>query len=290
VSEPRDFFLPGSESLLNPYLLILIATQVGLPTEILFFSKWFLIINKLYYCAGIKDLHPKGEEYSVEDKFQQNSFSGDPKLDGGKSFVGLRSSRVNHSCRPNASMSYDRNARVLIISSIQEIQPGEEILISYYVHLMLHEKALQNRDTFMDLWNQKEGLDPFEHEKEHLKNKWGIICPEDCACKDPEVRLLAMKGKPLFRKMLSSMEKGRTMDACIAAEMVLDIYDQLVNISWVQRGEVIMVLVGERLKLEGQYSLDMKDRVLEWLKIHRVVFPFSPINHDLERVIKRNGW
>jgi len=86
------------------------------------------------------------------------------------------------------------------------------------------------------------------------------------------------------------MEKGRTMDVCIAAEMVLDIYDQLVNISWVQRGEAIMVLVGGRLKLEGQYSLDMKDRVLEWLKINRVVFPFSPINYDLERVIKRNGW
>jgi len=117
-------------------------------------------------------------------------------------------------------MSYDRDARVQIIFSIQEIQPGEEILISFYAHLMFHEN---NSNTLMDLWDQKEGLDPIEHEKDHPKNKWGIICPDDCACKDPEVRLLAMKGKPLFKKMLS-MENGHTMDACIAAEMVLDIY------------------------------------------------------------------
>jgi len=187
-------------------------------------------------------------------------------------------------------MSYDHDARVQIISSIREIQPGEEILISYYVHLELYEEALRNPNILMDLWNQKEGLDPFAHEKKHLKSKWGIICPNDCACKDPEVRLLAMKGKPLFRKMLSSMEKGRTMDVCIAAEMVLDIYDQLVHISWVQRAEVLMVLVGERLTLEGKYTWDMKHRVLEWLKIHRVIFPFSPFNEDLEIIIKRNGW
>jgi len=86
------------------------------------------------------------------------------------------------------------------------------------------------------------------------------------------------------------MEKGRTMDACIAAEMVLDIYDKLVNISWVQRAKVLMVLAGERLKLEGKFTLDMKDRVLEWLKINRVIFPFSPFNGDLEMIIKRNGW
>ena len=135
-------------------------------------------------------------------------------------------------------------------------------------------------------------LDPFEDEKEHLKSKWGIICWDDPACKDPKVRLLVMKGKPLFRKMQSSMEKGRTLDICIVPEVFLDIYDQLVNISCVQWAEVIMVLVGARLQLEGQYSLfGYKHRVLKWLNINSSrLFPFLPINPDLERVIERNGW
>ncbi len=68
------------------------------------------------------------------------------------------------------------------------------------------------------------------------------------------------------------MEKGRTMYVCIATERaVLDIYDQLASI-W------------------NYWSMDMKHRVLEWIKINQVIFPLSPLNHNLEMVFKRNGW
>ena len=99
-----------------------------------------------------------------------------------------------------------------------------------------------------------------------------------------------MKGKPIFRKMQSSMEKGRTIDACISAEMVLDFYNHFVNISWVQRAEVIKVLIGGRMKLDGKFTLDIKHLALEWLKINRVIYPFDPKNGSMEKLMEKSAW
>ena len=88
--------------------------------------------------SGINDLEPKGG--SLQDKFNLNEWpSAWPCRDNGKSYVGLRISRVNHNCRPNAARIYDEVARVEILYALQDIPPGEEICYSYYIfpHIFL---------------------------------------------------------------------------------------------------------------------------------------------------------
>lgn len=38
---------------------------------------------------------------------------------------------INHSCRPNAEISYKSNNNVLTIVALEEIKPNQEVLISY---------------------------------------------------------------------------------------------------------------------------------------------------------------
>lgn len=82
------------------------------------------------------DLEPKGA--SLQAKFELNQLIGHPSRDGGKDFVGLRISRMNHDCRPNAGYSYDETASAEIVFAQRDIQPGEEICISYFTYATQH--------------------------------------------------------------------------------------------------------------------------------------------------------
>jgi len=82
------------------------------------------------------NLEPKGA--SLQAKFELNQLIGHPSRDGGKNFVGLRISRMNHDCRPNAGYSYDETARAEIVFAQRDIQPGEEICISYFTYATQH--------------------------------------------------------------------------------------------------------------------------------------------------------
>ena len=142
----------------------------------------------------------------MEAKFKLNSFQEPPYLENGKQFLGLRSSRVNHNCSPNAAISYDYVARVQIIFSLRDIQPGEEICICYYAHLTLDmepDSVVRRRDPPVAVLRSmiQQGKNPREFDfivnESNLKLNWGIICPEDCFCKNPEKRKLILKAKQL---------------------------------------------------------------------------------------------
>jgi len=65
------------------------------------------------------ELAPKGAPLEV--KFKINSIAGHPARDGGKDYVALRVSRVNHDCKPNAGYVYDEVARVEILFAQRDI-------------------------------------------------------------------------------------------------------------------------------------------------------------------------
>ena len=76
--------------------------------------------------TGIQDLEPKGGTFIM--KQTQNVFLGE-NMEGleGENAIALRIARVNHSCQPNATSSYDKTAHVAILFTQKDIQPEEEI-------------------------------------------------------------------------------------------------------------------------------------------------------------------
>ena len=138
-----------------------------------------------YLCTrtGIKDLVPVNG--SFEEKFTQNSFSGDDAGEDG--YIALRISRANHSCCPNACHNYDEKARVEILFSQREIQAGEEICISY-----LSFANINSQRMFAMLSPENE----FRMIKTQLKLR-GVECSANCFCNDPNIRSLVIKGRKL---------------------------------------------------------------------------------------------
>ena len=78
--------------------------------------------------------------------------------------------------------------------------------------------------------------DKYETYWQRLDFKWGIKCPNDCACKDPKVRqLLAEAGELHFDMDALSME-GKTEEALTAGQKLRTIQN-LVNLEWNIRAE-----------------------------------------------------
>jgi len=158
-------------------------------------------------------LEPKGA--SLEDKFKLNCIGENDRLS-------LRISRVNHSCRPNASCSYDEVAQVAILYALMDIQLGEEICVSYCSFARL------------DQLRPNAGVSPemeFVICRMTLKAKWGITCPLDCFCKDPGTRQLVLEGRRLNDDINSAAAVGSIEGILKAVEKRLEIEVEL-NMSW----------------------------------------------------------
>ena len=169
-------------------------------------------------------MEPKGA--SLEAKFQLNSVAGDEDRDGGKNIVGLRISRVNHDCRPNAARIYDDGARVDILFSLRDIQPGEEICVTYcsFARMDLSRPTARLRPPEME----------FSVYPQSLKLNWNIVCPVNCYCKDPEARKLVMEGRRLNDDIQFHADRSNTREALSAGDKLLGIHRRL-NLSWTQR-------------------------------------------------------
>ncbi|KAK4442758.1 SET domain-containing protein [Podospora aff. communis PSN243] len=92
---------------------------------------------------------------AAEDLMKTNSFT--VKI-GGKSHMALfpRVSRINHACKPSAITRFDEQSLSMTIRAVRNIEPGEEITLSYTdFGLSFHERQQQ------------------------LKAKWGFDC--DCS-------------------------------------------------------------------------------------------------------------
>ena len=67
---------------------------------------------------------------------------------------------INHSCKPNAQIAFNHNNHLLSIVALEDLSPGEEVLISYLDECELsrsrhsRQKALRfefEYSTFFDL-------------------------------------------------------------------------------------------------------------------------------------------
>jgi len=220
-------------------------------------------------------LEPKGA--SLEAKFQLNSVVGDEDRDGGKDIVGLRISRVNHDCRPNAARIYDDGARVDILFSLRDIQPGEEICVTYcsFARMDLSRPTARLRPPEME----------FSVYPESLKLNWNIVCPVNCYCKDPEARKLVMEGRRLNDDIQFLADRANTEEALLAGEKLLDIYRKL-NLSWTQRASINFDLF--QISLMKRKTFSKAQRYIKvTLQIYKAICPNSKFTKRYERLQKR---
>jgi len=164
----------------------------------------------------------------LEVKFEINSVQGDEHRDGGKNYVGLRLSRANHHCRPNADYVYDETARVVVLFAQKDILPGDEICISY---ISFADFAL-DRET-VDLSTPEE---EFKSVQDYLAANWGISCPKDCFCKDINSRKLVIKGRRIHKEMSLLVGQKQTEEALEFGDKFLNI-QRLLDVSWLKRVE-----------------------------------------------------
>jgi len=171
----------------------------------------------------MRDLGPEGD--TLQQKFTKNTFMGANMESGGPKAVALRIARVNHSCQPNAATIYDKTAQVDILFALKDIQPGEEIFISYYSHLLaLGSACLSNSNPKWNLGKE------FNYLKNRILSGFGITCPASCSCNDPTIRALIHEARQLDRTVMTLADQFKSDKALVADEKLLKIYGRL-NVS-----------------------------------------------------------
>jgi len=213
----------------------------------------------------VNDLEPKGA--SLEAKFQLNCTEGVDGVPGEKDFIGLRISRANHNCRPNACCSYDEEAQVAILYALQDIQPGEEISVNYCPFTRLAPPELE-----------------FDECQMSLRDHWGIVCPLDCFCNNPNARKLVMEGRRLNDTIKSLIQSDRLDEALKVGEKRLEIQRQL-NMSWGQCASLECALF--HLAIRKKETLSRAEQYIQSaLKVFRIIRPFSKLIEKYEMLLK----
>ena len=203
----------------------------------------------------------------MEAKFQLNCTEGVDGIPGGKDFIGLRISRANHNCRPNACCSYDEEAKVAILYALQDIQPGEEISVNYCPFTRLAPPELE-----------------FDACKMSLRDHWGIGCPLDCFCNDLNARKLVMEEKRLNDVIKSLVQSGCLGEALTIGEKRLETLRQL-NMSWGRCASLECALF--HLAIRKKETLPRAEKcVRSALKVFRIIRPFSKLIAKYEMLLK----
>lgn len=206
------------------------------------------------------DLVPKGA--SLQVKFSTNSLPGHPERDSGRNYVGLRLSRANHDCRPNAGHVYDEIARVVILFAQQDIQIGEEICIYYS--------------------NTSSG-DGYQRANDRFAAIWGFTCPVDCPCKNLARQQIFLEAVRLQKQMTSLAQADLINDALNVGEMLLDVHLQL-NFKWISRFHTHFDLFKIAFK-----DSKMRDRALKHLKASYQLIsnlcPYSKVTSELKKIV-----
>mmetsp|Transcript_2391 Transcript_2391/g.2142 ORF Transcript_2391/g.2142 Transcript_2391/m.2142 type:complete len:324 (-) Transcript_2391:15-986(-) len=109
----------------------------------------------------VNDLHPL--DGTIEEKEDVNRLECDTN---DQRILCARLSRVNHSCNRNAFHKYDNTYNVKILFAEREIQPGEEICITYTP------------------WDDPSSSVTPEIARLKLQKHWQIICDSTCLCYD----------------------------------------------------------------------------------------------------------
>jgi len=230
----------------------------------------------LFLFKAINDLEPKGG--SLEAKFNLNAFGCYVGSDGGGS-LSLRISRVNHACRANAAISYDDVACVNILFSLRDIQPNEEISVSYSHFCNFLDSTVRKGDldeeVHPSIGENPEQLEcaEFDIMEDRLESQYGITCPSNCDCKNPRLRKLCMEGKKLYRKMLTLASKSRFEEALKVGERLLEM-DRELDPSWIQRAGISFQMFEFAM-----VKAETRNRARRYLQMSydcsQIFFPFS---------------
>lgn len=157
-------------------------------------------------------------------------------------------------------MSCDYVARVIIIFSLREIQSGEEICICYCEHV---DRDIININPDINLSISNESK---------LNFSWGIICPDDCFCKNENTRRLIDEAKPLCVQL----RRSSTISARVKAGVkLLEIYE-LLGISLVQKDILLHELwemgasqPNQKCSINPQFCIDgMKIRRITSMQLY----------------------
>jgi len=201
---------------------------LGIIAKRLIPSKFRIIVEAVYTDPkahpAINDLMP--ENGTLQQKFELNRLTGDPSR--GRDYVGLRISRVNHSCDPNAGHNYCETSRVEILYATRDIQAGEEICFNYRsCNNISPERQMANADP-----DTEAALT-----KLLLKKSWDIVCPDDCFCNDKTIRELVIKGRKLAVDMEYFADHMKPKMALKLAKELFVIQDQI-HSAWIAKANI----------------------------------------------------
>ena len=114
---------------------------------------------------------------------------------------------------------------------------------------------------------------------------WGITCPPDCYCMDPQARELVREGRRLNRRIDALVETGQTDEALFLGDKVVDIERRL-NLSWVLQTfthlrlyDVAAVLSNIRLDKAVRHLTAM-------LQVYRAFIPYSKYTKKFEDLLQ----
>lgn len=188
---------------------------------------------------------------------------GNSNREEGKSFVGLRISRVNHACRPNSAYVYDDGARVEVLYALQDIESGEEICFSYCNFAQFdRERATVGMDLETETFNIQLPL----------RAKWRINCPADCICKDPDILKLVVKGRRLSDEIVFWVDRGEAYQVLLAGSELMNIHRKL-NMSWFDQVSLNVELF--RIAISRRQTPANANRLISAaLEVYRNVTPF----------------
>ena len=127
---------------------------------------------------------------TLQDKFNLNPTTGDPPCDPGRPQLGLRISRLNHDCDPNAGYNYCDASRVQILYANRDILKGEEICISYLI---------------TSTWRGPLQWWALKAHSGWSNNGWrtngASFVPRNCFCNDGAIKKLVVKARKLNVKI-----------------------------------------------------------------------------------------
>ena len=217
-----------------------------------FFDPSFRLKNKALLLAGGPSLKEKYETNAIGSVDDRGAFGG----------VCISLSRVNHDCNPSAATYYDIDTRSMVLHATRSIKPGDEITISYTEFLnpmCTGEKTEHANHTAI------------------LRQQYGIICPDGCACKDSSQLARVQESNKLeetFKDAVLSVQTTEEADKAIAE----------IGFKWVVYHNTFPVRVrfGVRLTLYNtarQFGIDLKG-----LKIYELACALTyPGSHDAEK-------
>ncbi|KAJ4364044.1 hypothetical protein N0V83_009499 [Neocucurbitaria cava] len=133
-----------------------------------------------------------------EDIMKTNAYGGTVADVSSRALYPLISQRINHACNPNSFVLFSRAGVSMAIKAYRDIQPGEEITVSY---LLLGQ--------------------PFT-ERQHLIKRWGFACTCDlCSLPDKERQASDLRRTMIARaeeKIVELANKGEIHEAIRLAE------------------------------------------------------------------------